>query len=260
MKKYWSLLGMAVLILIVGWLWYLSFFAYLGEHNYYLSMLSSWQNRWIFIAALWCGLLFPITYRLKSSNISIKRLIIWLWVWAAIFWLIHCHIKDTLYWFWSVIAVFNTLLLFSLAVYLILWFSAIWSRVGRKLVKFKQFRWQEIFLSFWIWFSSFIIIVQILLWVGLLYWIVSWLLFLWLGFMIRHERKYLWEQWEIIWNILNKYREWLISWDWNLNSKDFWSWKKIWFLAILLPIIFSLAYLYMWIQNAFVIICIILKF
>ena len=175
-----------------------------------------------------------------------------MWVWAAIFWLIHCHIKDTLYWFWSVIAVFNTLLLFSLAVYLILWFSAIWSRVGRKLVKFKQFRWQEIFLSFWIWFSSFIIIVQILLWVGLLYWIVSWLLFLWLGFMIRHERKYLWEQWEIIWNILNKYREWLISWDWNLNSKDFWSWKKIWFLAILLPIIFSLAYLYMWIQNAFV--------
>ena len=63
--------------------------------------------------------------------------------------------------------------------------------------------------------------------------------------MIRYERKNLWKRWEIIWDILVKYKEWLTAWGWNLNK------KKIWFLAILLPIFFSLAYLYMWIQNAF---------
>ena len=113
-------------------------------------------------------------------------------------------------------------------------------------------RRQEIFLSFWIWFSSFVIIVQILLWFWLLYWIVSWVLFLWLWFMIRYERVHLRKQGEILWNILEHYRDWIISWEWNLNSKKFWNWNKIQLLLILLPIILSLAYLYMWIQNAFV--------
>ncbi len=251
MKKYWSLIGITVLVLLVGRLWYLSYFAYLDEHNYYLSMLSSWQNRWIFGAALVCAGI-PLIYWLMASKIKIKNLLIWLWIWAAIFWLIHCYIKDTLFWFWSVIAIFHTLLLFWLAVYLILWFSALWSRVERKLIKFKQFRWQEIFLSFWIWLSSFLIIVQILLWIGILYWIVSWLLFLWLWFMIRYERENLKKRWNIICDILENYKLWLTSWTWNLNSKSFWNWKKIWFLVLFLPIILSLAYLYMWIQNAFV--------
>ncbi len=113
-------------------------------------------------------------------------------------------------------------------------------------------RRQEIFLSFWIWFCSFVIIVQILLWFWLLYWIVSWVLFLWLWFMIRYERVHLRKQVEILWNILEHYRDWIILWEWNLNSKKFWNWNKIQLLLILLPIILSLAYLYMWIQNAFV--------
>ena len=246
MKKYWSLIGISALVLIIGWLWYQAFFAYLAEHTYYISMLSSWQNRWIIVSALLCAWAFPILYLIASSKIKIKNLIIRFMIWAWIFWLIHSNIKWNPIWlFWNIITIFNTVVLVSLWIYLILWFSALWSRIERKIIKFNQFRWQEIFLSFWIWFCSFVIIVQILLWIWLLYWIVSWILFVWLGFMVRYERKQLWKWWEMISDILERFKLWLISWWWNINA------KKIWFLAIFIPILLSLAYLYMWIQNAF---------
>ena len=94
--------------------------------------------------------------------------------------------------------------------------------------------------------------MQIFLWIGLLYGVVSWILFLWLGFMIRYEREQLSKQWEIIWNILNNYKTWIVAWNWNINSKEFRNSKKIWLLAISLPILFSVAYLYMGVQNSFV--------
>ena len=63
--------------------------------------------------------------------------------------------------------------------------------------------------------------------------------------MIRYERKQLWKQWEIICGILEKFKAWMVSWWWNLNA------KKVWFIAIFIPILLSVAYLYIWIQNAF---------
>lgn len=70
--------------------------------------------------------------------------------------------------------------------------------------------------------------------------------------MIRYERHQLWKWWETIWDILNNYKERIISWEWNLNSKSFWWGKKVWYLVLSLPLLLSVAYLYMWIQNAFV--------
>ncbi len=242
MKKYLSLIGIALLILIIALLWYQSLFSYLAEHTYYFWMLSSGQNRRVVITALLCTAL-PIIYLLASSRPNINGIIIFFLAWAWIFGVIHSNIKWNPIWFGQIITLFNTLLLVCLWIYLILGFSAVWSRVERKLVKFNQLRWQEIFLSFWIWFCSFIIIVQILLWIWFLYGIVSWLLFLWLGFMIRYERENLKKWWEIIWDILNNYQKWILSSG---------TWKRIWFLATLLPVILSVAYLYMWIQNSFV--------
>ena len=250
MKRYLSMIGIIALILIIARLGYQAFFAYLAEHTYYIYMLSSWQNRWVFISALLCSLI-PIWYLFISSKVNIKNLIIFFVTWAWIFWLIHSNIKWDPIWFGHIVTIFNTVLLVCLWIYLILWFSALWSWIARKRIKFSQLRRQEIFLSFWIWFCSFVIIVQVLLWIWLLYWIVSWILFLWLGFMVRFERKQLKKRGDIIWNILDEYRTWIISWEWNLNSKNFWSSNKIWFLVILLPIILSIAYLYIWIQNAF---------
>ena len=62
--------------------------------------------------------------------------------------------------------------------------------------------------------------------------------------MIRYERKQLSKWWEIIWDILDSYKKWIISW-----GKI---WEKIWFLFTLIPLVLSLAYLYIGIQNAFV--------
>ena len=243
MKKYLSLIGIAALILTIGRLWYQAFFAYLAEHTYYISMLSSWQNRWIFISALVCSL-FPIGYIFITSKVKVRKLIMWFMIWSWIFWLVHSNIKWDPVWFGHIITIFNTILLVGLWVYLILWFSALWSWIERNLIRFKQLRWQEGFLSFWIWFCSFVIIVQILLWIWILYGIVSRLLFLWLGFMIRYERVQLKRWLEIFWNIFDKYKKWVLSWE-TL-------WEKIWLIIILLPTILSVAYLYMWIQNSFV--------
>ena len=38
---------------------------------------------------------------------------------------------------------------------------------------------------------------------------------------------------------------WLLAWKWNFSA------KKFWVLAIFIPVLLSIAYLYMWIQNAF---------
>ena len=154
MKKYWSLIGITALVLIIGWLWHQALFAYLAEHTYYFWMLSSWQNRWVIISALLCAWVFPLLYLIWCSKVKIRNLIIRFIVGAWVFGLIHSNIKWNPIWFWNVITVFNTILLVSLWIYLILWFSALWSLIERKLVKFNQIRRQEIFLSFWIWFCS----------------------------------------------------------------------------------------------------------
>ena len=149
MKKYLSLIGITALILIVGRLGYQAFFAYLAEHTYYITILASSQNRRIFISAIICCLI-PLVYLFNASKIKISKLIMRFVVWAWIFGLVHSNIKWDPIWFWHIITIFNTVLLVCLWIYLILWFSALWSWIERKWIKFSQLRWQEIFLSFWI--------------------------------------------------------------------------------------------------------------
>ena len=235
-KKYLSLVGILLLILIVWYLWYRSFIAYWWEHQYYNEILSSRTNWWVVIAAVISACVFPLVYRLSASKIQLKKLVLRLGVWAWVFWLVHSLIKWDPIEFWNVIVIFNTILLFALWIYLICWFAALWSWIERRFVKFKQIRRQEILLSFGLWMCGFIIIVQILLWLGLLYGIVSRLLFLWLGFMVRYERKQLKDWWDII--------------SWILEKARLWKWKASGILMLVL-ILISLSYIYMWIQNAF---------
>ena len=162
MKKYLSLIGITALVLIIGWVGYQALFAYLAEHTYYFWMLSSGQNWWVFASALLFACL-PLLYLFLSSKLKVRNLIIRFIVWAWVFGLVHSNIKWELIWIWHIVTIFNTVLLVCLWIYLILWFSAIWSWIERKWIKFSQFRWQEIFLTFWIWFCSFVIIVQILM-------------------------------------------------------------------------------------------------
>ena len=69
--------------------------------------------------------------------------------------------------------------------------------------------------------------------------------------MIRYERKKLANWKEVIENILENYKLWLTSWKLNLKTKSFWKSNKILVIVLSIPVILSLAYLYLWIQNSF---------
>lgn len=238
MKKYLSLLGIVILTVLVWRLGYQSLSAYLGEHNYYVWMLASGANRWILVAALVC-ICFPVLYWLFSTKIKLRHQTLRLWAWAAVFGLVHSMIKYNVVSFWWFITMFNTFLIFTLGMYLVCGFAAIWSRLERKLVKFEQHRWQEMLLSFGLWMVAFLIIIELLVWIDCLFWIVSWILFLGLWGMIRLERKQLWEWWDMISGILEDARDWVKA-------------KKFWFIVLFILILLALVYYYYWIQNAFI--------
>ena len=243
LKQYCSLVWVLLLILAIWYTWYRSFKAYRWEHLYYDTIVSSYQNWWIVFAAIACAFIFPILYFIVCSKVNLKKLIVRLWLWAWTFWLLHSIIKliwswTRVMWFWNLIIIFHTLLLFFLWVYLICGFAALWSWIERKIVKFKQWRRQEMLLSFWIWLCWFIVIVQLLLWIWALYWIVSRALFLGLWFMIWYERENLKKREETIVSILENFKTWITS-------------ANISHILLLILLVVSLWYLYMWIQNAF---------
>ena len=253
MKKYLSTIGLSILALVIVWIWYQAFYAYLSNHIYYMYMTSSNQNWFLLFADLICCMI-PIIYLLMTSEVKLRTLTLLTWIWSGLFWLLHSAIKldgGSNLWIWFLIVIFNTILLFSLWIYLVCWFSAIWSWIERKILKFKQIRWQEILLSFGIWMISFIIIVQILLGIWILYWIISRLLFIWLWFMIRLERKNLKLRVEELENIINSFHKWLTSLEWNLNSKKFRDSNHFSYIIYFGLVTISLAYVYIGIQNAF---------
>jgi hypothetical protein len=73
---------------------------------------------------------------------------------------------------------FNTLFLFALGLYTLTGFFALGNWIEKKLLHFKQHRRQELLLILGIGTITFLVIVQILLGIGILYGITSRLLFL----------------------------------------------------------------------------------
>jgi len=65
--------------------------------------------------------------------------------------------------------IINTLLLFALGCYTFLGFLALGSWVERKVLRFKQIRWQELLLSLGVGTCAFLIIIQIFLGIGILW-------------------------------------------------------------------------------------------
>ena len=81
-KQYWSLVWILLLILVLWYVWYRSIIAYWWEHLYYNEIINSFQNRWIVLAALWCVCVCPFLYFVMSSKVNLKKLVVWLWIWA----------------------------------------------------------------------------------------------------------------------------------------------------------------------------------
>jgi hypothetical protein len=140
-------------------------------------MLSNATNWKIFVSALVCALP-PLLYLFKAKRCSVKTLTILLGCGVAVFGLIHSIRKGGTIGFGRFLTMFNSALLFALGAYMLTGFLAVGSWIERKWIHFTQHRWQELFLSLGIGLIVFLAGVQILLGIGILYGIVSWMLFL----------------------------------------------------------------------------------
>jgi branched-subunit amino acid transport protein AzlD len=117
-------------------------------------------------------------YLLRAKKFTIKKLIILLASGLAVYGLAHSMWKGETVGLGRFITIFNTLLLFALGAYTLTGFFALGSRIERKWLHFTQHRRQEVLLTLGIGTITFLVIVQILLGIGILYGIVSRLLFL----------------------------------------------------------------------------------
>lgn len=221
-----------------------SFISYRWWHWYYDNIISDWQN-WLTLLSCVLCVFVPIVYFLCSSKFRFINLFLYLALWAGLFWALQSYIKvshDVNYsvsWLWYLMIIFHTLILLALWLYLILWFSSLWHVFQKYIIKYKNYWWQEIFLNFWIWLCAFLILVQILLGIGILYWIVSCLLFLSLWVLIYKERNHLSLNWEILSNKVGFIKNWILAWKWK-------------HILILFFVAISLIYVYMGIQNSFI--------
>jgi hypothetical protein len=117
-------------------------------------------------------------YLLKAKHFNVKTLAVLLGCGVAVFGLIHSIRKGGTIGFGWFITIFNSLLLFALGTYMLVGFFALGSFIERKRLQFSHQRRQELLLILGIGLIVFLAVVQILLGMGILYSVVSWILFL----------------------------------------------------------------------------------
>jgi len=236
-QKIFLIIGIFILTIC----WIEIFNAFMANHTYYNQMLANWANWKMFVWAL-ISAWIAIYYITSTKKFSLKRLIIRILpIWLLIFAIAHTIIKESIVWWttWFLILCLNNLLLYALWIYFIVWISSLWTRISNKRIKFKQTRRQEMILNFWIWLSIFLLLIYILSMVCGLFWIVSWIIFIWLGFMIKLMKKELLNYKEIIENLFS----WFHKYELKQNKI-----KRIWIILIWV----SIMYFFYWFQLSFV--------
>jgi hypothetical protein len=119
-----------------------------------------------------------VLYLLYAKRFTFKKLIILLAGGLAGYGLLHSLWKGGTVELGRLITMFNTLLLFALGSYTLTGLFALGNWIEKKWIRFKQHRWQELFLTLGIGIIVFLAVVQILLGIGILHGIVSRILFL----------------------------------------------------------------------------------
>ena len=185
-KKIFMWIVFAVLV-IIGIEWIQSFW---WEHSYYEGMLRSRSNWGLIASALACWII-PLLY-MRRKKVSLTSLVLSTGWALSLFMILHERIQWNLLTLFSAIPlVFNTIVLYWLAIVFIFAVFSLWEFISRKLKIFKTIRWQETFLTFWIGLVSFLVIVQILEWIWIFYSAVNRILLLLLVCLGWFERKHL---------------------------------------------------------------------
>lgn len=244
MKRNIPLILTGLLIIASLFFWRESLISFLANHTYYQTMLSTWQNRGLFISALIIAVI-PIIYLLKTSNFTLKKRLILLLSAITLFWLFHSIIKGWLIGFWRIVTMFHTALLVCIWAYTITWCFALWSIIEKKLIKFTQHRRQELFLTFGIWLCAFLAVIRFFTWIGwfigswMLLTIISWLIFIGFWVLIYYQRKIISQYGELLTHILT-------------SIKTFSANKKLPIIIIWTLLTISTMFLLFWYQNSFI--------
>ena len=227
---------LCLMIAVILIFWIGIFNEFMANHTYYSEMFSTRSNWSVTIWAL-LSTIPPITFLLyKNKKFSVWAFAIFLFAWALMFWFLNLWIKDSLIPSWILIYIINELVLFLLWAWFLIWTLAFWTRLSKLIFKFKENRIQEMFLNFWIWLWSLMLLWQTLIWFWLFHPIVSWMIFLWLWFFVWYQRNSMKEYSDILWESIN-----------SLNTN-----KQRWKYLLLILVIFSLVYYFYWFQLSFI--------
>ena len=205
-KKIFMWIVFAALV-IIGIEWIQSFW---WEHTYYQGMLQSWKNRGLIASSLVCWII-PLLY-MRKKKVSLMSLVLSTWWALSLFMILHEWIEWNLLTLFSAVPlVFNTLVLYWLAILFIFAVFSLWELISRKLKLFSTIRWQETFLTFWIGLVTFLVLIQIIEWIWILYSAVSCLLLLGLVVLWWFNRKNLVEYKDSLLSIIENAKDLKIS-------------------------------------------------
>lgn len=109
--------------------------------------------------------------------------------------------------------------------YFILGLTALGTRISQKYIKFKEIRRQEMLINFWMGLGIFLLIIYVFSMVHLLRGVILWIIFLWLGYMVRYMKDALLPYKHIITEIADEFRG-------NKLKENRWKWIGIVLLAI----------------------------
>ena len=176
------------LLVIVGIEGMVGFWA---EHSYYTQMILSRRNFALVGSAALCAWI-PLAYLNSKKKLTLKRFVLGLGIGLGLFSFLHALITGSLLTlFAGVPLLFNTLLLYILAVSFLFGIFGLGNRVARKLKLFQTLRRQESLLTFGIGLVIFLVFMQILMGIQLFYSLVIWLIFAGMLFLARKERRHM---------------------------------------------------------------------
>ncbi len=174
------------LLVIVGIEGMISFWA---EHNYYAQMIFSRRNLGLLGSAALCAWI-PLSYLNSKKKLTLKRFVLGLEIGLGLFSFLHALLTGALLTLFALVPLlFNTLLLYLLAVSFLFGIFGLGHRIARKLKLFQTIRRQETLLTFGLGLVVFLVLMQILMGIQLFYSLVIWLIFAGMLFLAWKERK-----------------------------------------------------------------------
>lgn len=178
---------LCVIVFVLGYAGIQIIPSFFQNHMYYLPMVGNIWNIGLLLSGiiLSCMPLIYMYWRSKKKNIGIVILLFLLAVW--LFSILYISIQSSYHGWWFNLFVHLTFLIglisYFLTSLLSVWITTYIHIFGRHPETIFQF-----LLSFWWWLIVFLLIIQLLILSGLLYPLVSRILFLVGGFLIWHQR------------------------------------------------------------------------